>query len=308
MESTEPTSETSTPGTTPGVELNSGAPFPEGLAAEIAAGVDALVAKNEDEPAADDIAIEETAPDDAGPGAEDEVDSTDSEPPADPAPEAGLSDEVTERAIRAGFSLKEIKQCPDDAFLERMCARIEGAKGETGSQKDAANDDGGEPSIDDILSEIPDLDPEEVEESIVSAFKSMKGFMKRSLEDNANLRKEIAGMQEGQTKDWLTTKIEGVKDFTKGDADRIASVRKKFEILQAGYKAAGESVTRDVVFGEAAKMVLGSEMTAAKQKSKTKAARSRNGQFIARPSGNRAEPKVGFRDQVGAMIDARFGS
>jgi len=306
MDPTIPAVESDESGTTPGVELNSGAPFPDDLAAEIAAGVDAIVAKGEESDGpVDDVAIG-TAPE-----AEDVVsdEPQDGEPDTTEAvPEDAISDEVFDRAIRAGFTRKEIKQCPDDAFLSAMCARIEGSGGESGSQSDAANVDGGEPSIDDMLSEIPDLDPDEVEESIVNAFKDMKGFMKRQLEDNVSLREEIAGMREGQTKDWFTTKLEDVKDFTKGDADKIASVRKKFNVLQAGYKAAGESVTNDVVFGEAAKMVLGSEMSAARQKSKTKAARSRTGQFIARPSGNRAKSKVGFRDEVGAMIDARFGS
>ena len=53
---------------------------------------------------------------------------------------------------------------------------------------------------------------------------------------------------------------------------------------------------------------LGGDMIAAEQKRKTASARSRSGQFISKPSGSRVSTRAGYRDEVGAMIDTKYGS
>jgi len=248
------------------------------------------------EPEADDAdADDEPEADDPEPEADDEADD---EPEADEPP-PGPSDEVIERAIRAGIPLSEIKQYPNEALLTAMCARIEGAEGGAGSRSDAGGD--GQPAgVDDLLSAIPDLDEETYDETIVAFAKSMKEIIKQQQETIENLRG-------GQAEDWLDAKLEGVKDFTKGDADKRSAVREKFGVLKAGYKAAGKDATDGVVFDEAVKLVLGGEMEAARLKQKGRAASKRSGQRIQRPTGRRAQERPDAGSEIAEMLERKFG-
>ncbi len=290
------------------------------MAADLVAAVDASVKSAEveggDAPAGqqdgDDgpAQAEDEAASEAPPSApeqdDDKDDDKDDEPPATK-PE-GLSDEVIGRAAKAGIPYSEIKQYSNDALLDAMCARIEGASGDTGSQG-GAGDQGGEAapaSVDDLLSAIPKLDPE-VDESIASALNGMKEIIKRQSETIAGQGEAIASFQAGRSKDWFTAKLEGVKDLTKGDAAKAASVRAKFDVLRAGYKAVGKDVTDEAVFGEAANQVLGADMAAAKLEKQGRAAKKRSGQRISRPTNRRekaAKPDV--YEETAAEIDRKF--
>lgn len=300
-----------------------GADVMEALSKEIEAGVEAASAEllsdapfSAEEIAESERAAEAAMPsgeggtDDAGQAEADPDPAANEEAQAD-APKAGtfddLPDEIVARAVMAGIPLSEIKQYPSETLLNAMCARIEGQAG-TGSQSDAGTSGSeGDTATADALSEIPDLDPAEFDPELVSAFKNMKGFIRQQHEDNESLRKTIEEMRGDQTKSWFDTRLDTVKKFTKGDAAKSASVREKFDALKAGYKATGKSVTDGAVFDEAAKMVLGSDMLAAKQKKKTDATRSRQGQFMARADGNYVQGKPGsVRDEVAAELNKAF--
>ena len=231
------------------------------------------------------------------------------EPKAAVSAASEITDEVAERAIRAGLSLSEIKQYPSESLLNAMCDRIEGKSG-SGSQNDVGEDSGsGEPSSADVLDSIPDLDPAEYDDDLVSAFKNMKDEIRRQQADNESLRESLEGLRGSQSKNWLDKKLDTVKKFTKGDAAKSASVREKFDALKAGYKATGKSVTDESVFGEAAKMVLGSEMQAASVEKKTEATRNRKGQFVARVGGNHIQGTPGDVDaEIAAELDKAFYS
>ena len=283
------------------------APPLAGLAAEIDASVAAAtesmkVAADEGDAEEPESGAEETPEPSASPAVEDaEVE----EPEAgeeEPAVAGGLSDEVVERAVKAGFSLAEAKQYPNDSLLAAACSRVEGANGKAGSPEGAGDEDhGGEGSPDDVdlVSSIPDLDPEAYDELIVSGFKSMKEIIRRQ----ESIIQELRG---GRSQDWLATKLESVKGFTKDDPAKAEALKVKFSVLKAGYKAAKQDVTDDTVFGEATKLVLGGDMEAAKLESKGAAAKRRSGQLIRRPSGNRVEAKPDVDSDVASMLDRKF--
>lgn len=280
------------------------------LSSEIDASVEAATAvllgeAPDDFPSGEALDEEEVeeAPKDENKGADD-VAGDEEEDDDDDA--VALPNELIERAVKAGLSLDEVNQYPNEALLSKVLERIEGSAGEAGSQAGAGEVAPGEgadasTSMDDLLSSIPDLDPDEYDEKVVSGFKSLKEIIKRQNET-------IEGMQGAKKQDFFTTQLEGVKDFTKGDPAKVAGVREKFDVLKAGYKAAGKSVTDETVFNEAAKLVLGSEMEAARQSKKGKAAGKRSAQRIQRPTGRKASAKPTVQDEVAAELDRKFFS
>lgn len=303
------------------------------LTAEIKAGVAAVTADNKaasGEPAPEpkaskendgaEVAVEDDGTDDLS-GSENDADSDGleadpdqagdkqvSEKPApDPAPKA-IPNEVQERAVRAGFSLEEIKQCPNEGFLTAMCDRIESPSGGTGSPS-GAGDQGGEAkpaTVADMLASIPELDPDIHGDEIVATVEALKGIIQQQAASINEQETRLGELSTAGKKDWLAAKIEGVKDLTKGDADRIASVRDKFDVLKAGYKATGKDITDDLVFDEAASSTLGAE--SAQVARKTSAVRRRSGQLISRPSGNRVKVKPDAEAEFIAKLDRKhFG-
>lgn len=216
-----------------------------------------------------------------------------------------LTEGTIERAVRLGIPLAEAKQFPSEALLSATCARIEGPKGEKGKEagsQGGAGAKGGEEDPADLLSQIPDLDPAEFDERLVGTVKALKGIVKRQQDTIAELRGK-------QSSDWLGAKLEGVKDLTKGDQSKTTAVREKFDVLKAGYKAAKKAVPDDVVFDEAAKMVLGGDMDALRAQKKTEAAQKRSGQRIQRPTQRRLEAKPeNVSAEVADMIDRKYFS
>ncbi len=219
---------------------------------------------------------------------------------------AGQPTEGTiERAVRLGIPLAEAKQFPSEALLAATCGRIEGPKGEkgkgVGSPEGVGAKKDGEEDPADLLSQIPDLDPSEFDERIVKAFAAVKGIAKKQQETIAELRG-------GQAKGWLDTKLEGVKDLTKGDQAKASALRSKFDVLKAGYRAAKQDVTDDAVFDEAARLVLGADMEALRKDKQAQAAGKRSGQRIQRPTSRRVEAKPDAQAEVADMLDRKFFS
>lgn len=220
-------------------------------------------------------------------------------------PATGQPSEATiERAVRLGIPLAEAKQFPSESLLAATCGRIEGPKGEKGKEAGSPGDagaEGGEDDPADLLSKIPDLDPAVYDEKIVQAFGALKGIAQRQ-------QATIAELRGGQNKGWLDTKLEGVKDLTKGEPAKVSAVRAKFDVLKAGYKAAKQDVSDEAVFAEAAQLALGADMEALRKDKQARAAERRGAQRIQRPAGRRVEAKPDARTEVADLIDRKFFS
>lgn len=214
--------------------------------------------------------------------------------------ESTPKDETIERAVKAGLSLADAKKFPTDALLAATCDRIEGVqKAQAGEAKPAGEKGGGEAEPADPLAAIPDLDPSEFDERIVKSFSAVKEVAK-------NLQRTIDELRGDRSKGFVATKLEGLKNLTKGDASKEAAVRAKFDVLTAGYKAAKQDVSEEEVFAEAAQLVLGAEAAADKQAKQAEVAAKRSGQRISRPSGRNVEAKPDVLEQVAAEIDRKF--
>lgn len=223
-------------------------------------------------------------------------------PPGDAAVGDGaITDDVLERAIKAGMPIGEARQYPNAGLLAIAINRMEAA---AGGKKDADTDKAGagEEEVD-PLAGIPDLDPDEYDEKIVAGFKALKGLIRQQHDTISELRGN-------QVKDWFAEQVaglgDGVVEALKTAPEKRDALKAKFNVLTAGYKAAGQEVDRAEVFKEAASLTLAEEIAAAGKSDRTERAAKRASQSIARPSGNRQQARGDAFDDVAAELDRRF--
>lgn len=253
------------------------------------------------------------------------------EPPAEAAKDGGktgveaepdaITDTHLERAVKAGMSMADAKTFKSAEALDRMCGMLEAGK--KGSEKKGGEGDdpngkkGGEEPPADPLALIPDLDPEKYDEQVVAGFKAMKEIIRRQDEF-------IRGAQsEGRAREssWFDGQIESLgKPFVEAlgsgprskldpngqPAAKRAELEQKFKILEAGYKANGTPVDREVVFKEAVSVVLGEVAAKAEMAAKSKSLESRGANHVNRPSGGKTAPSKDAAAEVAAMVDRKF--
>ena len=123
-----------------------------------------------------------------------------------------IEDALLERAIKAGMSLADAKAVSNSAALENIISRMEGNEsqddGGVAGAEDKADDE-------DLLSKIPDLDPDEYPEEVVETFKMMKSVLKEQQEKISSLTGSQQSDEGQQFIAWFDSEINGLgDDFT----------------------------------------------------------------------------------------------
>lgn len=219
-----------------------------------------------------------------------------------------VTDDLIERAVKAGLSLKDAQSMTDPELLTRVVERIESTqkpadeKPPAGEKKDDAQDD----DASDPLDGIPDLDPEEYDEKIVAGFKAMKDIIKLQRQELSAMKTRSGGDGDAITKQ-LQKLGQDYADAAPAGSGERAELEKKLRVLKAGYKAAGEEIAENDLFAEAAKMVLGDVVDEGKTASKADQVAARKKLHLGRPSGTSTKPKGDVFEDVAKEIDAVFG-
>ncbi len=227
------------------------------------------------------------SPDDDGKKG-DENSGEDDEPPVN-----AITDDHLERAVRVGMTIADARSFKSADALERMCSMLETKQDDGGDGGDDASDD----EDDDPLDGIPDLDPDEYDEAIVNGFKAMKDII-RGQQDT------IKGLKSGGRESWFDTAVS--KLAVTPDETQKAALKKKVDILTAGYEAAGDRVDQADVFKEASEIVLGKELAEAADKSKIQKLNKRKTQHSSRPGGRGVKPKADTFEDIASEIDQKY--
>lgn len=218
-----------------------------------------------------------------------------------------ITDTLIERAVKAGLSLADAKAFQQPEALERICVTLEKHAGTEEKQK---KDDTQPPEVDpDPLASIPDLDPETYDENVVAGFKAMKEIIRKQQEALSGIQRE----GKARAGSWFDSQVAALGEAfvdVVGNGDRakldpaspqaakLAELKGKFDVLEAGYKAAGQSVEQAAVFKEAVAIVLGDVQAKTDASLKAGALEKRKALHINRPSG------VGIQPQADALADA----
>ncbi len=219
-----------------------------------------------------------------------------------------VTDDLIERAVKAGLSLKDAQSITDPELLTRVVERIESTKKAAdeklpaGEKKEDAQDD----DASDPLDGIPDLDPEEYDEKIVAGFKAMKDIIKLQRQELSAMKTRSGGDGDAITKQ-LQKLGQDYADAAPAGSGERAELEKKLRVLKAGYKAAGEEIAENDLFAEAAKMVLGDVVDEGKTARKADQVAARKKLHLGRPSGTSIKPKGDVFEDVAKEIDAVFG-
>jgi hypothetical protein len=192
-------------------------------------------------------------------------------------------DALVERAIRAGLTLADAKAFTTKESAERVLAVLEEKTTSTKGKKDddSAEDPAGELSLPEIdEAALDDLDP-----SIAELIKSQNAALKALSAEVSTLKK--AGTT-AEAKGFFETQYGALDEKVRSHVDAVkkTQLKQKFDLLEKGYKAAGEKVDRETIFKEAVSITLPDVMAKAAAEAKSAKVASRKGLVIAPPGGS----------------------
>jgi len=226
-----------------------------------------------------------------------------------------VSDELLERAVKVGLSLQEAKKYTDASMLGHVCDRLEELSDAEDSDGDESS--GGGEAEENPLDLIPDLDPEEVNESIVEAFNGLKEFAGRLFTENKELKalsqKEVS--PQGTWADAKFSELGGAFEdiFGKGDFSDLpkdsseARSRQRLErhmnFILEDAKEAGEHMTRAEAFQKALEAQYGDIIEKEKGKVAAAAAKKRSKLVLNQP--RNTDGRFGSKDDFGSEGDRK---
>lgn len=211
---------------------------------------------------------------------EDKKEETKEEPKEEkkdePAPDLSEERALFERGIKAGLSIEDLTAIPTHAMAEKIVAMAEKSAGIVTNKK--GEGEGDESPADELAKALEEMKNDgEYDPKIL-------GLLEGLYKENQTLKK--AGQtadRDGFLKGQFASLDENVRSHV--DAVRLAKLKSKFDMLEAGYKAQGAKVTREDVFKEAAQLALGDLMGKAAEERKAAALEQRKNIRLARPGG-----------------------
>ena len=192
---------------------------------------------------------------------------------------ASVSDAELERAVKAGLSLEKARKFAAAGALDDVLEAMEASNQESEDQEEDDED----------TIEIPDLDPEEHDASVIAVVDALRKKIENQDNKLASQRKEMQTLRESKVSagdDWLAGQIDGLDSVTRPlvTAAKKSEIEKRVSLLEAGYKAMGESSpAKSSLFEEAVQHVLGAEISEAKTQDKVQRSKKRSQKVINSP-------------------------
>lgn len=221
-----------------------------------------------------------------------------------------VGDAEIERAVRNGFSVEEARKFTDKGMFDRVMETVEKAKAPAATnESDGENaGEGAENPADDDIPELPE--DEGFDPKLVAAFKKMGSMLKELRGENAKLK--MAG-ESAMAESFFEKQFASLDKSVRSRVDDAgkANLMKKFNVLEAGYKAAKADVSREDVFKEAAELALGDIMRRADEDGRASRAAERRSLRLAPPggeSGSRGKPKSeeDVENDIARLISEKF--
>ena len=217
-----------------------------------------------------------------------------------------ISDELLERAIRAGITIRTARKFPDGEALEEAINLIKPQANTSGDETTTTDEPvEAEAEMDDIEKLLADInvDPKEFDADFVKTVNALKGVASALHKQNKELQTQasVSGFEAS-----LASLDETATKIVRDDPSKKTALRKKFDTLKAGYKAVGDSVSDSDVFKEASEMVLSADIAKAKTQSKSAQAQKRSKQLITRPSGKSVQPSGSAEEEAAKLLKEKF--
>lgn len=238
-----------------------------------------------------------------------------------------ISDFAIEQAVRAGISIADAKSFGNEESLLRVVDSVQKrSASEQSTEQEAGNETD---DLDDLISKIPDLDPEAFRPEVVTMFGAMKDIIQQQQESIRDIRDQQGVASEARLQSsreevagWFDSEVSGLgKDFTealgeggydslpKGSSqlakrDEIAT---NMDVMLRGYVASGRKAPpRGEVFKTAARIVLHDEF---KQQANSEVAgklEKRSSSHIQRGSGKQTKSQLTPEEETVQILDRKY--
>jgi hypothetical protein len=184
----------------------------------------------------------------------------------------------------------------------------------------------------DPLADMPDLDPEEYDESVskvVEMFNGLKAIAQNQSSELASLREsQAAGLQASQEvsareiTQWFDESINslgfeeslgsGASGSQVPGSSQLAkrnAIADKCAVQMRGYEASGiQAPSREEIFRDSARLVLADEYQTLRDKELSSGLKKRAGQHIARANGKKTKSKQSPEEHTAALLDEKYPS
>jgi len=232
------------------------------------------------------------------------------------------SDDLVERAVRAGFSLGDAKAFPSDGALESACSVIE--------TREKADD--GQEEEDQLTTLLGKLNPEEFEPEALEVLTALANEV-RSQRDKIGVlesghervqqtgrvaaEREVELWFDGQVANLGEDYVEALGSgahaaFDQGSPQlaKREAIAQRMAVMIAGHNAVGGKVpSRETLFSDAVRTELADEFAAIDKRRLQAKLKARSGQHIARGTGagNKGTSTVSPLDEAAALLDRKYG-
>lgn len=279
-----------------------------------------VVTENETEEVADTneeetdaMEVVSDSDDSAEDNSEDEAESEDGDSDVN---SAVVPDELIERAVLAGISIKDARKYSDPEMLENIINLVSAKTGK--GQKGIDSEEKHVSDIDmTILDSIPDLDPDEYDPEVVGAFSGVKQVVKALVDQVKQLQAENQNAVAQSTLSWIDSAFEslepeyheflgnGPKDSLKPDGIEFKNrslIVERMDILKAGYEAVNKPVPQNSeLFKDALESIFGKKVVSKKINNKLD---KRKNQHINRADKSKpTEKDVQKKDARSELVD-----
>ncbi len=241
----------------------------------------------------------------------------------------GISDYAIEQAIQSGLTIAEARSFPNDESLlkivsitERFIERVNGVGPEVDKKEEGGD-------LEDLISKIPDLDPEEFTPETVAMFGALKDIITQQQDSIREISQQQTAAADArlattaeEVEGWFDSEVSNLgEDFaealgTSGYSSLLQGspqLAKRDEIatqilvLNAGYAAIGaKTPSRAEVFKIASQFVLQKEFEQIKTKKVTGELSKRSKQHLQRGSGKKNKSQVSPEEEIAAELDQKY--
>ena len=237
-----------------------------------------------------------------------------------------MGDIALTRAVQVGIPISDARLFPTEAALGRAVDAMERtieAQRPLEKQEEEA----------DPFAGMSKLDPEKFEPEVIEMYDSLLDVVKKQHEEIKNLKTQTTDQteqsafinQEAATREitgWFDGQVEKLgKSFSetlgKGDMNSLEqgssqfakreAIANRVAVEMAGYNAMGvEAPNRDVLFRDAARLVLGDEYQQIREKKLTSDLSKRSSQHIQRANSRGTKTNQSPLEDTAAMLDAKY--
>lgn len=205
-------------------------------------------------------------------------------------------DALTERAVRLGLSLKDVKGFSSAEMAESILTKLEeAAKSKSEKSVEKPNEDDDESPVAEFEKALKEMEDDKDEDGnsaydpkILSVLKAASSIIGKQAKELSELKRVGVSTQE---KNFFDEQVKGLgEEVVKHlDASSKSKLESKFKMLEAGYKASKAKISREDIFKEATTLAIGDILAKANAESKAAKVTERKNLTIARPGGEQGK-------------------